>query len=211
MEEKNERQVSNEKNIIAWRENHDENALIELMSSNEAFINFFVMKYTKCGIDYDDLFSIGREAFLRAINMFDYKNHSFDEFTTYAGNAIKNTIIRELKKEYAHKKNISIYAPISNNDEDEATLEDVLGTDVDALVDEIVAKFKSESIQKFFATLTPMEKKVIVLRFAFGREEMMRIPEIAKELKVSKHVVKTYEKRALLKLREFDSLKDLMV
>lgn len=206
-----ERKINNQKRILAWRENHDEEALTELMNENAAFINFFVSKYIGYGIDYEDLFSIGREAFLRAVNMFDYKNHSFDEFSTYAGNAIKYNIIRELKNESKHKNDISISKPISHNDDgEEMTLEDILGSDEDKLVNEIVAKFKSESIQKFFTVLTPMEKKVIVLRFAVEREKMMQIPDIAKELKVSKEIVWRNEKRALLKLRKFDGLKDLM-
>jgi RNA polymerase sporulation-specific sigma factor len=115
--------------------------------------------------------------------------------------------LRSLKKT---RKDVSLQDPIGTDKEgNEITLIDILGTDVDDVVDKVQLQIEKSKIYRHLDILDDREKEVVIGRFGLekgGEERTQR--EIARELGISRSYVSRIEKRALMKLyHEFYKVK----
>lgn len=125
--------------LRAWRELGDEDALTLLTVCNQGLVVFIAKKFIDKGITFEELLSAGNEGLIRAINKFDYKERAIGGFSAYISMAIENQIKMELRKYNKHSSVLSLDHPIGfDKDGDELKLEDILGTDGDEMLNEII-------------------------------------------------------------------------
>ncbi|MFO7248826.1 MAG: sigma-70 family RNA polymerase sigma factor, partial [Bacillota bacterium] len=106
--------------------------------------------------------------------------------------------LRSLKKT---RREVSLHDPIGQDKEgNEITLADILGTEMDEVVDAVQFEMEKDQIYAHLDSLDPREREVILHRFGLVREEEKTQREIAKELGISRSYVSRIEKRALMKL-----------
>ena len=152
--------------LRAWREFSDKEALEVLMVCNGGLVVFFVKKYLGKGLTFDELKSAGDEGLLRAINKFDYKEREIEKFSSYISVAIENQIRIELKKYNKHSHVLSFDQPIGQNkDGDEMTIEDLIGTDANQLIEDVISEMKIDIVRDALQCLTSRERQIILLRY----------------------------------------------
>lgn len=188
--------------LIAWREYHDKDALELLITCNEALVAYFVKRYLKKGLTFDELMSAGNLGLLHAINKFDYKESAIEVFSTYISTAIQNGMNMELRKYNKHSHVLSFNEPIGKNkDGDEMTIEDIVGTDSEKLIDDVISEMKIDIVRDSLQCLTSREKQIILLRYGLDDVHKKTQDEIAKMFNCSKATIAKQEQKALIKMR----------
>jgi|GEM_PF-4870412 RNA polymerase sigma factor rpoD1 len=196
--------------LRAWREFSDKEALEVLMVCNGGLVVFFVKKYLGKGLTFDELKSAGDEGLLRAINKFDYKEREIEKFSSYISVAIENQIRIELKKYNKHSHVLSFDQPIGQNkDGDEMTIEDLIGTDANQLIEDVISEMKIDIVRDALQCLTSRERQIILLRYGLDDTHKKTQDEIAEIFGCSKSLIAKQEKKALIKMRHPRNTKKL--
>lgn len=196
--------------LRAWREFSDKEALEVLMVCNGGLVVFFVKKYLGKGLTFDELKSAGDEGLLRAINKFDYKEREIEKFSSYISVAIENQIRIELKKYNKHSHVLSFDQPIGQNkDGDEMTIEDLIGTDANQLIEDVISEMKIDIVREALQCLTSREHQIILLRYGLDDTHKKTQDEIAEIFGCSKSLIAKQEKKALIKMRHPRNTKKL--
>ncbi len=196
--------------LRAWREFSDKEALEVLMVCNGGLVVFFVKKYLGKGLTFDELKSAGDEGLLRAINKFDYKEREIEKFSSYISVAIENQIRIELKKYNKHSHVLSFDQPIGQNkDGDEMTIEDLIGTDANQLIEDVISEMKIDIVREALQCLTSRERQIILLRYGLDDTHKKTQDEIAEIFGCSKSLIAKQEKKALIKMRHPRNTKKL--
>ncbi len=200
-----------EKKYILLYNEGDEEARNILIEHNLRLVAHIVKKFASTGEDMDDLISIGTIGLIKAISTFNYSKGS--RLATYAARCIENEILMNLRSTKKIKSEVYLQEPIGVDKEgNEISLIDVLGTEVDAVTDEITKKFQNEKLyEKINTSLKSQERKVIELRYGLFNGVTKTQREIAKILGISRSYVSRIEKRAIKKLSKElnDSFKPL--
>jgi len=188
-----------EKYLELYHQGNEEarNILIE---HNLRLVAHIVKKFASSGEEMDDLSSIGTIGLIKAISTFNQSKGS--RLATYAARCIENEILMNLRSTKKIKAEVSLQDPIGIDKEgNEISLIDVLGTEPDAVTDEITQKFQQEKLyEKIKTTLKSRERKVIELRYGLFNGVTKTQREIAKLLGISRSYVSRIEKRAIKKL-----------
>ncbi|MFV9510961.1 RNA polymerase sporulation sigma factor SigK [Tepidibacillus sp. LV47] len=177
----------------------NKNARNKLIEHNLRLVAHIVKKFENTGEDAEDLISIGTIGLIKGIET--YQSNKGTKLATYAARCIENEILMHLRSLKKSRKDVSLHDPIGTDKEgNEITLIDVLGTDLDVVLDEVQLQIEKSKIYNHLHILDEREKEVIIGRFglADGNERTQR--EIAKELGISRSYVSRIEKRALMKL-----------
>lgn len=115
---------------------------------------------------------------------------------------IGNEILMTIRSNKKSKLEVSLQEPIGIDKEgNEISLLDILGTDVDSVIDEVHLKFMKKKLhQSVNRVLRDREKIIIELRYGLidGVSKTQR--EIANMLGISRSYVSRIEKRAIEKL-----------
>ncbi|MEW9698336.1 RNA polymerase sporulation sigma factor SigK [Paenibacillus sp. SI8] len=164
------------------------------------FVVHNVKKFDNTGEDLEDLISIGTIGLIKAIESF--QSNKGTKFATFAARCIENEILMHLRSLKKTKKDVSLDDPIGTDKEgNEITLQDILGTEPDEVVEKVQLKIEKSKIYRNLDILDEREQEVIRGRFGLdggGDEQTPR--EIARELGISRSYVSRVEKRALMKL-----------
>lgn len=188
--------------LIAWRELGDKKACEFLIINNEALIVYFVKRYLGKGLEFDELKSAGFLGLQKAINAFDYVNHPIETFSTYISMAIDNEIKREFKRYNKHSHVLSFDEPIAHNkDGDELTVEDLLGTDADQLIEDVISEMKIDIVKNALSCLTSREQQIIFLRYGLDDAHRKTQEEVAQIFGCSKTNIMRQEQKAITKMR----------
>ena len=177
----------------------NEKARNTLIEHNLRLVAHVVKKFENTGEDIEDLISIGTIGLIKGIE--SYQSNKGTKLATYAARCIENEILMHLRSLKKVKKDVSLHDPIGTDKEgNEISLIDVLGTEMDDVVNEVQFKIEKSKVYSFLHILDGREKEVVVGRFGLvdGHEKTQR--EIAKELGISRSYVSRIEKRALMKL-----------
>jgi len=178
----------------------DEDARNILIERNLRLVAHIVKKFASTGEDIDDLISIGTIGLIKAITTFN--KDKGNRLATYAARCIENEILMNLRVTKRAKSEIYLQDPIGVDKEgNEISLMDVLGTESDAITDEIADKFQQQRLyEKIRTVLKGREQKVIELRYGLMNGASKTQREIAKLLGISRSYVSRIEKRAIKKL-----------
>ena len=118
---------------------------------------------------------------------------------------IENEILMSIRASKRVKQEISLSLPIGvDKDGNEISLNDILGTDPDEIIDSISLKIQvCQLYDAVKEALTERERTVVMWRYGLGGKEPLPQREIAKVLGISRSYVSRIEKKALEKLKDF--------
>ena len=158
-------------------------------------------KYIGPNTNQDDLISIGTIGLIKAVNT--YSAGKSTRLATYAAKCIENEILMSIRASKRLNREVSLSLPIgTDKDGNEISLNDILGTDTDEIIDSISLKIQVGKLyQAIDRVLSPREKAVIVARYGLDGNEPRPQREIASSLNISRSYVSRIEKKALEKLK----------
>lgn len=181
-----------------WRQG-DRAAYRTLIEHNLRLVAHVAKKFDSCGIDHDDLISIGTVGLIKAVETFEPNKGT--KFATYAARCIQNEILMQLRALKKTRKDISLHSPIGMDKEgNEITIQDVLGSEADETEEAVSRRMEIRHVLQLMNTLDERERRVIELRFGLADGEEWTQNEVADMLGISRSYVSRLEKRALLKM-----------
>ncbi len=190
------------KSLRAWRELADKEALEFLIICNGGLVGYFAKKYLGKGLTFEELQSAGNEGLLNAINKFDYNKRTIEEFSPYISIAIENQMKMELRKYNKHSHVLSFDQPIGHNkDGDEMRIEDLVGTDAEQLIEDVISEMKIDIVREALQCLTSRERQIILLRYGLDAMHRKTQGEVAEIFGCSKATIAKQEQKALVKMR----------
>lgn len=188
--------------LIAWREHKDKDALELLMICNSGLIGYITKKYLGKGLTYEELQSAGNEGLLRAINKFNYQEIAIEVFSGYIGVSIENALKYELKKYNKHSHVLSFDQPIGyDKNGDEMHIEDLIGTDAEQLIEDVISEMKIDIVRDALKCLTSREQQIILLRYGLDEKYRKTQEEVAEIFNCSQRTISIQEQKALIKMR----------
>lgn len=196
--------------LIAWRKHNDKEALELLMACNGGLVVYIAKKFLGQGLTFEELQSAGNEGLLRAINKFNYQEREIEVFSTYISIAIENQIKMEFRKYRKHSHVLSLEQPIGQNkDGNEMKIEDLVGTNAEELIDNVISEMKIDIVKNALKCLTSREQQIILLRYGLDEKNRKTLDEIAKIFNCSRGTIQKQEQKALIKMRHPRNTKKL--
>lgn len=114
------------------------------------------------------------------------------------------------KKYNKHSHVLSFDQPIGQNkDGDEMTIEDLIGTDANQLIEDVISEMKIDIVREALQCLTSRERQIILLRYGLDDTHKKTQDEIAEIFGCSKSLIAKQEKKALIKMRHPRNTKKL--
>ncbi len=176
---------------------------------NMRLVAHVAKKYQNSEEDMEDLISIGTIGLIKAIST--YREDYGSRLATYAARCIDNELLMHFRAKKKHSREVSLYEPIGTDKEgNQIHLLDIAGCEDVDVVEEMEQERKTRCVMELVPkVLEERECYIIVSRYGlFGRKAMTQ-REIAKTLEISRSYVSRLEKRALQKLRQAYSEKNL--
>jgi len=190
-----------EEKYIQLMEAGDEDARQTLITHNLRLVSHIARKYQVPGYGQDDLISIGVIGLIKAVNSF--KANTGTSLGTYAARCIENEILMTLRASRKYRGDVSLSDPIGTDGEgNDITFQDILGTDPDALEDEVIRRVTIEKVRSVLHALPARERLVLEMRYGLADGCMHPQHEIAKKLGISRSYVSRVEKHAVELLRK---------
>jgi len=185
------------KYLTKFKIEDDRNAKDILIERNMRLVAYIAKKYNNAAEDQDDLISIGTIGLIKAIDTF--KIDKGTRLATYASRCIENEILMHIRTNKKNKVQVSLQDPIGTDKEgNEINLLDILGTDIDYVVDEVQLKVEVSKLYKQLNDiLTPREREIVQLRYGLTPLGYKTQREIAQKLDISRSYVSRIEKKAL--------------
>ena len=190
-----------EQHYVELLAENDTDARTVLIERNLRLVAHIAKKYIGPNTNQDDLISIGTIGLIKAFNT--YSAGKSTRLATYAAKCIENEILMSIRASKRLSREVSLSLPIgTDKDGHEISLNDILGTDTDEIIDSISLKIQVGKLyQAIDRVLSPREKAVIVARYGLDGNEPRPQREIASSLNISRSYVSRIEKKALEKLK----------
>lgn len=179
----------------------DDEARQTLITHNLRLVSHIARKYTVPGCGPDDLISIGVVGLIKAVGSF--RAGTGTALGTYAARCIENEILMTLRASRKRQGDVSLQDPVGTDGEgNDVTYMDILGTDPDALENDVIRRVTLQRVQEVLSSLPPRERLVLEMRYGLtdGRQHPQH--EVAKVLGISRSYVSRVEKKAVTLLRE---------
>ncbi|MBO5040439.1 MAG: RNA polymerase sporulation sigma factor SigK [Clostridia bacterium] len=172
-----------------------------LIEHNLRLVAHIVKKYFSSSKNQDDLVSIGSIGLIKAIDSFDVKNGT--KFATYASKCVQNEILMYFRAQKKLSCEVSINETIdTDKDGNPLTFSDIICSD-DTIVDDIESKiYSKKAIEIIKNSLTPRERRIIVLRYGLNNQRPKTQRQIAEMLNISRSYVSRIEKAGIEKIRD---------
>ena len=189
-----------EREYVSALEAGDPYARDMLIQKNLRLVAHIARKYTG-QTPQEDLISIGTIGLIKAVDT--YTSRKSARLATYASRCIENEILMSIRSNKKNKSEVSISLPIgTDKDGNEISLNDILGTEPDAVADNINLKLQIQHMLKTMdSILTKREKLVLIHRYGILGNIPRTQREVAAMLGISRSYVSRIEKKALEKLR----------
>ncbi|HPO05227.1 MAG TPA: RNA polymerase sporulation sigma factor SigK [Bacillota bacterium] len=191
-----------EAHYLALFEGGDLSAKNVLVEHNLRLVAHIAKKYNVAGCSSDDLISIGTIGLIKAVNTYNRKKEV--RLATYAAKCIENEILMYLRMSKKCKVEVSLNDPIGiDKDGNEISFNDILGSDVDDIIEGLDTKIKINQLYKAIKELLcEREQTVIIKRFGLDGFPNKTQREVAKQLGISRSYVSRIEKKAITKLKD---------
>ena len=171
-----------------------------LIEHNLRLVVFLAKKYENTGFDIEDLVSIGSIGLIKGINT--YKIDKNIKLATYASRCIANEILMFLRKNKRKKIEISLEDTLNYDAEgNELHLEDILGTEIDVVPQELENAFDKETLKREIDILDEREKEIMTLRYGLNNTMEYTQKEVAEMLGISQSYISRIEKKVVKKLQ----------
>jgi len=190
-----------EASLLAQMAAGERGAREKLIEHNLRLCAHIARKYTVPGYDGDDLISIGTVGLIKGVNT--YKPGTGTQLSTYCARCIENEILMCLRASQKRRGDVSLEEPIGTDGEgNEVTLIDVLGTDAQALHEQVERRVSLSRIRELVRTqLHGRERTVIEMRYGLAGAKPCAQQEIAERLGISRSYISRIEKKAMETLR----------
>lgn len=178
----------------------DMSARQKLIEHNLRLVAHIVKKYYSSAKNQDDLVSIGTVGLIKAIDTFNIENGT--KFATYASKCLQNEILMYFRSQKKLSNEVSINETIdTDKDGNPLTFSDIICCE-DTIAEDIESKmYTSKAFDIIRNSLTPRERRIIVLRYGLNNEKPLTQRQIAELLKISRSYVSRIEKAAIDKIR----------
>lgn len=88
-------------------------------------------------------------------------------------------------------------------------IEDLVGTDAEQLIEDVISEMKIDIVREALQCLTSRERQIILLRYGLDDTHKKTQDEIAEIFGCSKSLIAKQEKKALIKMRHPRNTKKL--
>lgn len=181
--------------------NNNSVAKQKLIEHNLRLVVYISKKFDNCGIDMEDLISIGAIGLIKAVQTYKYDKKI--KLATYASRCIENEILMQLRKMNKIKAEVSLDEPLnSDGDGNELLLEDVLYDEKQTLGEDMERSSQQQILWEIINKLGEREKEIMIMRFGLlgGQEKTQK--EVADELGISQSYISRIEKKILIKMKK---------
>ena len=186
--------------LIARLEAGDPRARDLLIEHNLRLVAYIARRFENTGVHIEDLISIGTIGLIKAVGT--YQPAKAIKLATYASRCIENEILMYLRKSAQLRKEVSIDDPLNVDwDGNELLLSDLLGSDPDAVNQDIEQEAERAMLLSAVDRLPPREKTIMTLRFGLASAKEHTQKEVADRLGISQSYISRLEKRIIHRLR----------
>jgi len=193
-------EASEEAALIDRLVDGDAAAASALIEHNLRLAAHIAKKYAQRGVDQDDLVSIGTLGLIKAVHTY---RREAGKLAPYASRCIENEILMFFRAGRKHRNTVLLSDGIgADKDGEPLSLDDLLGTDPDAVPEAVETAIESRRAVRLMATvLDAREREVVALRCGLVDGEPWPQCRVGEKLGISRSYVSRIEKRALEKLR----------
>ena len=181
--------------------NNNQTAKQKLIEHNLRLVVYIAKKFSGCGIEMEDLISIGAIGLIKAVQTYKYDKKI--KLATYASRCIENEILMQLRKMAKLKAEVSLDEPLnSDGDGNELLLEDILFDEKQTLGKDMERSSEQQVLWEIINKLGSREKEIMIMRFGLlgGQEKTQK--EVADELGISQSYISRLEKKILEKMKK---------
>ena len=171
-----------------------------LIVHNLRLVVYIAKKFESTGTGIEDLISIGSIGLIKAVNTFTPERSI--KLATYASRCIGNEILMYLRKSSNRRQEASIDEPLNvDGDGNELLLSDILGSDANAVSQQLEQDAERAVLRSAVAALSARERQIMELRFGLtdGVEHTQK--EAADALGISQSYISRLEKRIIRTLK----------
>ena len=173
----------------------------KLIEHNLRLVVYIAKKFDGCGIEIEDLISIGAIGLIKAVQTYKYDKKI--KLATYASRCIENEILMQLRKMSKIKAEVSLEEPLNNDsDGNELLLEDILYDEKQTLGKDMEKSSDQQILWEIINKLGEREKEIMILRFGLLGGEEKTQKEVADELGISQSYISRIEKKILQKMKK---------
>ena len=190
-----------EARCIALLDQGDEGAKSTLIEHNLRLVVYIAKRFENTGVNIEDLISIGTIGLIKAVNT--YRSEKNIKLATYASRCIENEILMYLRKTSKERGEVSFDEPLNTDwDGNELLLSDILGTDVDVVMQPLEADVDLQLLDQALGHLEERERVIISMRFGLGGAPERTQKEVADQLGISQSYISRLEKRIIARLKK---------
>ena len=189
-----------EKALLARMADGDPAARDELITHNLRLVVYLAKKYEGSGVPSEDMVSIGTNGLIKAVNSFTPERSI--KLATYASRCIGNEILMYLRKSSNRRQEASIDEPLNvDGDGNELLLSDILGSDANAVSQQLEQDAERAVLRSAVAALSARERQIMELRFGLTDGVERTQKEAADALGISQSYISRLEKRIIRTLK----------
>lgn len=178
----------------------DAQARDALITHNLRLVVYLAKKYENSGVPAEDLISIGTIGLIKAVNTFTPARSI--KLATYASRCIGNEILMYLRKSSNRRQEASIDEPLNvDGDGNELLLSDILGSDANAVGQQLEQDAERAVLRRAVAALSARERQIMELRFGLTDGVERTQKEAADALGISQSYISRLEKRIIHTLK----------
>ncbi len=172
-----------------------------LIEHNMRLVVFIAKKFEGPKLMLEDLISIGSLGLIKGIESFKMDKNI--KLATYCSRCIENEILMFLRKTSKLKLEISLDNTLNmDGDGNELVLADILGTDENEIMDNVINKEKRAILYESLEKLSKREREILSLRFGLYDKDEMTQKEVATFLGISQSYISRLEKKTIDKLKD---------
>ena len=172
----------------------------DLITHNLRLVVYLAKKYENSGVPQEDMISIGTIGLIKAVNTFTPARNI--KLAIYASRCIGNEILMYLRKSSNRRQEASIDEPLNTDgDGNELLLSDILGSDANAVSQQLEQDAERAVLRSAVAALSARERQIMELRFGLTDGVERTQKEAADALGISQSYISRLEKRIIHTLK----------
>jgi len=189
-----------ETRLLLEKDEGKDGAIEKLIEHNLRLVVYISKKFDGCGIDFEDLISIGSIGLIKAVKTFNMDKKI--KLATYASRCIENEILMQLRKVSRIKQDVSLEKPLyDDGDGNEMLVADVIINEEDAVDKNMDKDADKKIVYDLISNLNMREQEIMILRFGLAGQEELTQREVADKLGISQSYISRIEKKILADMK----------
>ncbi len=189
-----------ETRLLLEKDEGKDGAIEKLIEHNLRLVVYISKKFDGCGIDFEDLISIGSIGLIKAVKTFNMDKKI--KLATYASRCIENEILMQLRKVSRIKQDVSLEKPLyDDGDGNEMLVADVIINEEDAVDKNMDKDADKKIVYDLISNLNMREQEIMILRFGLAGQDELTQREVADKLGISQSYISRIEKKILADMK----------